>query len=120
MEAERDGKYAAERKAQRKLQLLPARKENCFRVAKSWNGLAATYLTRRALIGAPAILTIVGAGLQTEAVIKVLLAPASLAITLALLLMLLRILVLPTRIQLMKPMRRLKRRRSSAAGPRPW
>ncbi|MGY4403779.1 hypothetical protein [Bradyrhizobium sp. USDA 3315] len=53
-QAERDGRFAAARKAQRKLQLLPARKENWFRVAKSWNGLAATYLTRQALIGAPA------------------------------------------------------------------
>ncbi|WP_456640505.1 hypothetical protein [Bradyrhizobium sp. USDA 10063] len=48
-EAKRDGKFAAARKAQRKLQLLPARKENWHRVAKSWNGFAATYLTRKAL-----------------------------------------------------------------------
>ncbi|UGY20239.1 hypothetical protein HAP48_0024100 [Bradyrhizobium septentrionale] len=47
--AKRDGKLAAARKAQRKLQLLPTRKEHWYRVAKSWNGLAATYLTREAL-----------------------------------------------------------------------
>ncbi|MGY3530926.1 hypothetical protein ACVIHD_006246 [Bradyrhizobium embrapense] len=37
-QAERDGKYAAERKTQRKLQLLPARKENCFRDRGRDNG----------------------------------------------------------------------------------
>ncbi|WFU54746.1 hypothetical protein QA639_35015 [Bradyrhizobium pachyrhizi] len=52
--AKSDGKFAAARKAQRKLQLLPVRKENWYLVAKSWNGLAATHLTREALnIGAP-------------------------------------------------------------------
>ncbi len=48
-QAKRDGKFAAARRAQRKLQLLPAQKENWHRVATSWNGLAATYLTREAL-----------------------------------------------------------------------
>ncbi|MEY9643229.1 hypothetical protein ABIF66_011522, partial [Bradyrhizobium japonicum] len=47
--AKRNGKLAAARKAQRKLQLLPSRKEHWYLVAKSWNGLAATYLTREAL-----------------------------------------------------------------------
>ncbi|WP_128089705.1 MULTISPECIES: hypothetical protein [Bradyrhizobium] len=48
-QAKCDGRLAAARKTQRKLQLLPARKENWYRVVKSWNRLAATYLTREAL-----------------------------------------------------------------------
>ncbi|MCP3405627.1 hypothetical protein [Bradyrhizobium sp. CCGB01] len=48
-EAKRDGKSAAARKAQRMLELLPARKESWRRVVKSWNELAGTNLTREAV-----------------------------------------------------------------------
>ncbi|GLR91138.1 hypothetical protein GCM10007857_78540 [Bradyrhizobium iriomotense] len=48
-EAKRDRKFAAARKAQRMLDLLPARKECWNHVLKSWNALTATYLTHEAL-----------------------------------------------------------------------
>ncbi|MEY9880460.1 hypothetical protein [Bradyrhizobium sp. USDA 329] len=48
-QAKRDGKFAAARKAQRMLALLPARKESWKHVVKSWNELAATYLTHEAV-----------------------------------------------------------------------
>lgn len=48
-EAKRAGKFAASRKAQRMLALLPARKEGWERVVRSWNELAATCLTNEAV-----------------------------------------------------------------------
>jgi len=48
-QAKLDGKFAASRKAQRMLELLPARRERWRRVVQSWNELAATYLTHEAL-----------------------------------------------------------------------
>ncbi len=49
IEAKRDGKFAAAPKAQRMLEVLPARKESWRSVVKSWNELAATYLTHEAV-----------------------------------------------------------------------
>ena len=48
-DATRDGRFAAARKAQRMLELLPARKESWNQVVRSWNELASTYLTHEAL-----------------------------------------------------------------------
>ncbi|MCW2223861.1 hypothetical protein M2232_007393 [Bradyrhizobium japonicum] len=48
-DATRDGRFAAARKAQRMLELLPARKESWNQVVRSWNEFAATYLTHEAL-----------------------------------------------------------------------
>lgn len=48
-EAKRNGKFAASRKAQRMLALLPARKESWERVVRSWNELAVTCLTNEAV-----------------------------------------------------------------------
>ncbi|MCP3475532.1 hypothetical protein NLM33_35170 [Bradyrhizobium sp. CCGUVB1N3] len=48
-EAKRVGKFSAARKAQRMLELLPARQERWHEVARSWNELASTRLNLEAL-----------------------------------------------------------------------
>ncbi|KRR11019.1 hypothetical protein CQ12_40105 [Bradyrhizobium jicamae] len=48
-EAKRVGKFSAARKAQRMLELLPTRQERWHEVARSWNELASTRLTLKAL-----------------------------------------------------------------------
>ncbi|WP_445222855.1 hypothetical protein ACKWRH_45825 (plasmid) [Bradyrhizobium sp. Pa8] len=48
-EAKRVGNFSAARKAQRMLQLLPTRPERWHEVARSWNELASSHLTLKAL-----------------------------------------------------------------------